>query len=241
MKIIEFISKNKILTIGFIISVFIFIGHEIMWNIEGVTLNCDLLDDLLNNLSIGYMGCFVFYIIQVYIPENKSKKAKSDVLKRYINDILYDMEEPLKKIFNNPSVEDIENQINKDIVGLVNIIDIDVGSKIFRNGKELTLLEYMMEKASSVNNKINQIFLSMGTIIDTDLNILLHNILDSKYNKEVIERYNTPRGNQSCVSRLQGAIIIENRDDMNRILLEYMKAYISLYKELKNFMKKSFN
>lgn len=232
----RFIEKNILITIIFILSTFIVISYEYTMEWPEIFDHGDFWYNLSSQLGISFMGCFIFYIMQVYIPERKTEKIRNDILKKDINSILNNMLYPVSKLFfdnTTRSIEDIENELKSNSEKLINDIDTYKGTSICRHKQELTNLEYMMENIVEIDKTISQILLAMGTTLDTKIYKLLHNLRDCKYSKTVIERYNTPIGQQQTVNNMTATIILEDIESSNKELLESISEYLSLYTKLK--------
>lgn len=125
-----FITKNKI-----IFSLLIIALHVVLFtpnNIDSSTVNPDhaKLLNLLFQLSIGYIGSFVFYVLQVYVPTFKKYKYLEYLLRNRINDIIEALYEPIryyneccgginnKKEFTNSEIKSLSEKFKKEISSL---------------------------------------------------------------------------------------------------------------------------
>ena len=84
---IEFIKKNKIISVFAIISILIVVSYAITYSmldyygIEGWY-------SLFNNISISYIAAVIFYVLQVYLPDCQSQKRAQAILKPAFVDLI---------------------------------------------------------------------------------------------------------------------------------------------------------
>lgn len=97
-KIFIFIEKNKLITYFFIISLSIIVSY--IWTMEQPELfdGAEKIYNLFFQLAIGYIINFMFYITQVYIPNERKDLAVKRCIAKRIEKLINDMNESLSKL-----------------------------------------------------------------------------------------------------------------------------------------------
>lgn len=85
-KLIKFYKKNKAISnIGFIAWV-IALSYAITYNMPDY-FGIESYYSLANNICISYIAALIFYVVQVYIPEDRNQKKCMEILKNKFADI----------------------------------------------------------------------------------------------------------------------------------------------------------
>ncbi|HBE9443338.1 TPA: hypothetical protein STZ03_003682 [Clostridioides difficile] len=235
-----FILSNKILTLTFCIATVIFVSYEVTKDLPEIIPYGEFIFNLFSQLSLAFMGCFVFYIMQVYIPERKRKKVTNNILANKIEYILIRMIEPAQCITNSILKKnlDINNMDKTKFASLYKKDYLDKGTKtIFRGGKEYTHKDYIKENICEINNCIFEIYMTIGYNLDIDILDILSKIRDSKYNKIFIREsalepgvYDFKKINETPVTVTMKEESFDKEKNRNEIIKEYYELYLSLRK-----------
>ncbi|MEC1760383.1 hypothetical protein [Schinkia azotoformans] len=185
--------------------------------------------EVIFNLSIGYISSFIFYILDIWIPEIKTKKKLNDRISIPMSRLMNRMFEPIKDIAETydggKSLADLSDKELGEIVQRVDLIN-DKGPVYLVNlNTNATYGEYLYLQIEEANQFVEQIYK-----IPFNFNIEIIDILDriqnSKYHEIMrsIKKYSGFRGNNV---QLKGEVIAET-------IIEYYR----LFKELKDYMNK---
>lgn len=107
----SFYSHNKVLSWLEIASLLIVLLYTISINWPEWYPGIGKWFDLLNNICLAYIGSFLFYVIQVYIPEQKKKCSIDKVIKHNI-DFIYSQHYVAKNDFETYKIC-LERDLNK--------------------------------------------------------------------------------------------------------------------------------
>ncbi|EGT3903103.1 hypothetical protein ERM42_12190 [Clostridioides difficile] len=214
-----FILSNKILTLAFCIATIIFVSYEVTKDLPEIIPYGDFIFNLLSQLSLSFMGCFVFYIMQIYIPENKNKKILKENLKSNLNYVLRTMLNPIWDVLR-PYLDKIDDMLNLSEEEFKSIeIRINLSEKIYlkplSSKKEISNHEYIIIYIKEVENKINKINMRFGVYLDVELTKLLDDIENSSYHR------NFPKIDSGYPSN---------------IYMPFFREYIDLCKKLKTYL-----
>lgn len=218
--VLKFIKSNKVLTVGVIISFTIFLSYELTMDWPEIIPYGDFIFNLASQLSLAYMGSFIFYIMQVYIPEVRNKKILNSNIKRKLFLILNRMETLIKYLSNTYiSKDDIAEITNEDCkVILENINILEEAPMVDSFGNHVTLLRYIKEYVYSSEKFINELYDTMILYLEPELIEILDNIKESVFNcmfRSMAES-NTPEA------------IIQNGEE--NFIYQYCKLYLKLKK-----------
>lgn len=218
--VLKFIKSNKVLTVGCIISFTIFLSYELTMDRPEIIPYGDFIFNLASQLSLAYMGSFIFYIMQVYIPEVRNKKILNSNIKRKLFLILNRMETLIKYLSNTYiSKDDIAEITNEDCkVILENINILEEAPMVDSFGNHVTLLRYIKEYVYSSEKFINELYDTMILYLEPELIEILDNIKESVFNcmfRSMAES-NTPKS------------IKQNGEE--NFIYQYCKLYLKLKK-----------
>ncbi|CEO04845.1 Uncharacterised protein [[Clostridium] sordellii] len=235
----NFIKSNKILFGGFIIAAFIFISYELTMDWPEKFPHADFIYNLFSQLSLAYMGSLIFYIMQVYIPEERNKKITSAILKRKLDFICECMVEPAMCIMNSVLKKelDLENLDRYKFEGLYTEAILKQGSEmVFRNNQEITHKDYAIENIQQINQCVNDIYSALSMSLDIEIIDILENIKESTYNKIFIRVSGLEPGKHENCKKINGDIttVIMTPEDYDEgekrkeAIMEYYDLYVAL-------------
>lgn len=238
----KFIKNNHGLALGFVIALVIFISYEITMDWPEIITNGDFYYNLFSQLSLAYMGSFIFYIMQVYIPEERNKKITNAILKRKLDFICECMVEPAMCIMNSVFKKelDLKNLDRYKFEGLYTEAILKQGSEmVFRNKQEITHKDYAIENIQQINQCVNDIYSALSMSLDIEIIDILENIKESTYNKIFIRVSGLEPGIHENCKKINGdttTVIMTPEDyDEGEKRKEAIMEYYDLYVALNNY------
>lgn len=189
-KIKDFIKSNIVLSVGFIICLIIVSSYEYTKLIPEMFSGGDFIFSLFVQISLAYIGSFVFYIMQVYIPRKKEEERINTCIATPIYRIIKNIEIPIMHFKNKVIGEDrtMESITEKEYEEICNAINpLDDAPIIFTDGREGCYKDYIYEHIKNVENYSKQI-LTYVTFIDSKLVSIIDDIFNSKYH-EIFKLY----------------------------------------------------
>ncbi len=178
--------KNKemfYLTIGLLISAIIVISYKLTENIPELFNNADFYYNLLSQLGLAYMGSYVFYIVQIHIPERRKQKIIFKCLKMPLVRIVKNIEQTISHLRDKTIGEDkaLVNLSQKDFEDICSKIDPhDKAPMIFNNGEYATYIQYLNNNVIYVKSYYDQL-ISYVPIIDTEIIEIIDSIYNASY------------------------------------------------------------
>lgn len=185
-EISEFISTNKILFWLLIVSIFIFTSYNLTMDKPELFIGAEFIYNLCNQLSLAYMGSFIFYTVQVYIPEKKRRKRMKENLYYYLYEILdlmghiyCDICTSYSESYNLLNIQITESQFEK-LKKKFNLRD-----KVFYGFKfgEISYYEYISNVIEDVEKNIEKIHIAFGYDLDDEIKELLLDIINSSLHR----------------------------------------------------------
>ena len=169
-----FLKENKLISFIALLSLLIYISYGVTNNLPEIFYGADYIYNLIKDLCLAYLGSYIFYIIQVYLPFIKERKTVS---KAIVNDLFSLKAHMLRSIYFSLDEEqrslDLDNLTFKDIDKL--------NQKLIKNEEDLKQLNRAFE---DINNSINKI-LSIKLNLDTYTVYTLYSIKESRFLKEL--------------------------------------------------------
>ena len=175
----KFYKSNKMLVWGFMISLVGYISYYITINWHEIIPYGGLTCNLLSQLALAYMGCFIFYIMQVYIPEENKKKKIKESISYGVQGLVKELEE-LNNLKRNPIMFSQSRLLKLD------------------NGKitYLNYFEFIKDSIDRINRKCDIVYKNI-MYLDDELIKIINKLYDSKE----IEKFNLMYYNKSSVDK----------------------------------------
>jgi hypothetical protein len=187
-EISRFIKKNRLIFLFFFVSIIVIVSYLLTINSPELFVGAEHWYNLLFQLSIGYVINFIFYITQVYIPNNKrdliAQKCISVRLDRIIQFMRSGISE-LAKIYlenhtGNEYTEDELNQLLK--LKLSDKVNVGIAELSTRDKIEyFTVRKWLLDCIIKTENEIDSLFKYYARDISVDLMLSLEDILKSHY------------------------------------------------------------
>lgn len=177
-----FLKKETTLCWIFIMSFFIYVSYYISKDLGEWFEGAEFIYKLISDLSLAYMGSFIFYIVQVYTPEYKKMKKMKNNINYYLSEIL----DSMNHIYVDMCHDYLDEQVN-----LINTVITEsqfkkIETKFDLNDKvkldwdiELTYYEYILNSIYKVEKNIDKIYIRLGGYIDEEIKLLLIDITNS--------------------------------------------------------------
>ena len=205
-----FINKNKFLILGSLISLLIIVAYEF-------TSSCKEWFPHAN---------FIFYIIQIYIPDYKKRKRINKCIATPISRTVSDIKTIIKflseKVYgDSKSIYDLTQ--NEFTYMCININPYDDAPMVFTNGTNANIWEYIKYHIDRIDGFINQV-LKYNSLLDDELIEILDDILYSKFTEIYVSCYNLYKNK---------SIITPNID----FLKDYIKEFFDLSLKLSDYIK----
>lgn len=250
-EVIMFRERNKVLFYLLIISIFIYFSYYFSRDLDEWFTGAEFLYKLGNDLSLAYMGSFIFYVVQVYIPETRKNNVIKKSIQQRLNKILVELIDPIKytnKYFLN---EDSNDEIFSD----EKINKISQNIELFRRsgkfngrGETLSTLEYMYINNMKIKQEVECIYKALGIYLEVELINILNEIDNvDEYNfiqrtKEFYIIFENNKVNNKHNINLDDMYINPSKYDSysTKGLYEYsisqmFKKQCRLYEELKSY------
>ncbi|RHR20940.1 hypothetical protein DWX43_25205 [Clostridium sp. AF19-22AC] len=190
-------------------------------------------DSMLYGVVLSIIAAYIFYILQVAIPEKIRAKQNRDLIYPKLQTIERKMESIIKIIY--PSFS-IENTIEKESI-LKQLNDVNLftdGTQDFYNRKEVTKMEALYKNCDFIHNKILEVLIYRT--VDKNIRSIIGKLDESNLKSIIFEMYKeqpgiletiTPKGAKASI----GLCIVNTGEYYERICYAFME-YIDLYKKL---------
>lgn len=250
-QIFEFIKRNLILSLLFLIALTTIILYKLTNNIPEMFVSADFFFKLGSDLSLAYLGSFIFFIVQVYIPEYRRRESvKGEIINklRLIEGQMHFQIYLMARGGISKYNIDITNMSHDDFARIVEDFDFTsesfflsndiIEQKLYLDSKGAEYKSIYLESKSKhklhidvmakdievIKKEIHELFTYFDPYIDDKLRTVLFKILDSDY-QILIQVAKDERK----IKIGNTAKVIEDED--------VIEEYYELYKELNEIMK----
>lgn len=223
-----FFKNHKNTTVIFIICMVVYLSYQITIDLPELISGIDIIYRLLSDLSLAYMGSFIFYIVITYIPEQKRQQKLEISIKRNIYMVLKNMRNSLNYMSSDWEYHRNEEKINNDNLDIKQFNDMfndfcshDYSPMVDGFGNHVINIRYINYFVNECNSYIDRLYNLMIMDIDYELIEIIDNIRDSLFHNiySSMAEANTPKA-------------IEEKD------ANYLYKYYLLYKELNSYFEK---
>lgn len=198
-----FYNQNKFVVFCFFISLTTYLSYEFTMDLKEWFYGADSLYSLISQLSLAYMGGFIFYTIQTGYADYKARKVQLKLLIPKLNNIIATIEQHLNTLFKsclNIEYQQINNN-KKSFEELYNLMDLEDLLQVFdNNGNQKSVKFEQITHKNSIEKNIYDIYTLLGNDIEKDIQKLLNEILESDYFKSIEHIENNKLGNQTIES-----------------------------------------
>jgi hypothetical protein len=201
-----FTKENFNLSVLCLVALLIIILYKVTNTLPEAFNGGEFIFKLASDLSLAYLGSFIFYIVQIYIPHYNSRKNINKEIRKKIWTVESSMRIQIytmaKKCLSN---FDINNLRHDDLEKIIN--NFDFASKSQRTCKHMNEhklyldslgnkyktiyikseqnyklnLDYMLEYIAIINQEIEELFRYFDEYIEDEKRKLLFQIKDSSY------------------------------------------------------------
>jgi len=181
--------------------------------------------ELIFSLATSFVAAFIFYLIDIWMPYKKNKKAVNGRISRPISMILLNVKTPIQSVIEHVGGSKINSQqfesiTSEELESCLKVLDIknEISPLYFfdmkRNASFLEYFVYLKNKTNKYIKQINDL-----SNLDLELIIILDEIRNSNFHErlEVIETF----GN-SISYQFKG-------DSVINIMQEYYELYFKLF------------
>jgi hypothetical protein len=222
-----FRGYNLFITIGNIAAILIIVFTQFIWaKTTEFFPGAANLGNILFNISMSYIVSYIFYVILVYLPEQKNKKYMENEVNKAVQLILGDfyqvnneMEKVSGHLFNKPTtlsnVEDILRTIHPYATGF----------KITLINNQFVMLNWSQCLADTIeesNKKINALLVYMP-FLDARLVSVLNRLNSSLYFK-CQHAFSTPMNNQDL------SVFAQQYHEYFKLMIELEEVKRKLFK-----------
>lgn len=178
----KFFRQTLLVTLGSIFSLVIILIYKFTNNREQWFPGGDFLFNLASQLSLAFLSSYIFYIIQVYIPENKKRR----VINKHIGTPVWRIVSEQKRILEHLAKEflqknNIEELTSHDYKKIFQSINLYSKAPVLRIGLvEGNYKEYMYNHIIKIRLLIKDIK-ECSFYVDEDLMDYLYELEDSKF------------------------------------------------------------
>ena len=187
-----FIGKNTLITKIFVVALVIIISYILTKDFFELFKYVKDFYNLFFQLSIGYVISFIFYVMQVYLPNLKQMELANKCINNRIETILSKMQQ----LFLRISVlylkrSDLEYFSDADFLNLcssINQDDYTSALKLDRIGSEqqyYTVKEWILYNVEYVEKEIDSIYKYYPLYVDSELMKIFEQILNSTMHKSM--------------------------------------------------------
>jgi hypothetical protein len=231
----NFYIENKFLTYCFIICLIIYLSYQYTMDMPEIIPGIEIIYNLLSNLSLAFMGSFIFYIVQFYVPYlNKKRKIKANLNFR-IGLIVQKMGFTLEMIKGKYilNIDSADFMTDEDLVSIAknisfeDMIQVNIADGL--NDKvEIKIYDFIIESNNEIEKTIDKIFLYYSDVLDKETLNILDTITNSYMFRILPKLYNT-------IDLLKSRWIDNDgkRESKERESLEIFVDYYCLYESLK--------
>ena len=187
-KIKIFIKRNKIIFAFFIISIIVVAAYYLTMDLPELFNGAERWFNLLSQLSIGYIINFIFYVTQVYIPNNKrdsmARKNVSIRVKQIVGNMRSSLSSLAEIYLDGHTGADYTNEELAALSQLklsdnVKVVKANMTTK--DNFVYFTVREWLGECIRKTENEIDKLYRYYPTYISEELMQGLEDVLNSTY------------------------------------------------------------
>ncbi len=184
----RFIEGNTLIFIFFIISIIIIVSYIFTISLPQLFVGAEQWYNLLFQLSIGYIINFMFYITQVYIPNNRRDLTVRQCISVRLNRIIQYMRSNISYLIdiyidNHTGDEYTEDELNQLLKlrfsDKVNVLH--AGRTTRDNYVYFTVREWLSDCIRKTENEIDSLYKYYASDISVALMISIEDVLNSNY------------------------------------------------------------
>ena len=182
-----FIRKNKLIFSFFIISIVVISSYFLTMDWPEIFKGAELWFDFLFQLSVGYIINFMFYVTQVYVPNNrketvarKNVSVRLEQIVRYMRDNISSLSKIYLENHKSYTEEELFNVLCK-LRFSDNVKVLDAARTTRENLVYFTVREWIRECIYKTEDEIDKLYRYYSFYISEELMRILEKILHSNY------------------------------------------------------------
>lgn len=188
----KFIKNNFLISVILIIALVIVISFILTKDNPELFKHANDFYNLFFQLSIGYIISFVFYVMQVYLPNLKQSELANICINDRIKTIFSKMQQLLSRIsmlyLNRSDLEYFSDADFLNLCSSINQDDYTSALKLDRIGSEqqyYTVKEWILYNVEYVEKEIDSIYKYYPFYVDSELMKIFEQILNSTMHKSM--------------------------------------------------------
>lgn len=197
--ILQFIKNNTLIFVFFIISIGIIFLYIFTMDWAELFKGVELWFNLMFQLSVGYIINFMFYVTQVYIPNNKRDIVVKQQISIRLKEIISNMRQSISALSNVYVKDHIgDDYTNEELSLLLNLrfsdhVNVLNASKTTRDQfVYFTVREWIAECIHRTENEIDKLYKYYSADISAELMKVLEDVLHSMYHSMMKTLLSTP-------------------------------------------------
>lgn len=225
-----FYKKNKVISWFGLLSLFVVVSYVLSMDIPEWFDGAGDWFNILFQLAIGFLINFMFYITQVYIPQQKQNEQAYKCIVQRLDSIVLHMKnvfEELCKIYLNKPYEidnltdeqllDILHHINgNDYVSVLNQAKLDNVKRVGEQSNHFTVSEYLTNEVLRIEWEIDKTNTYYAAYITPELMNIMYTIPTSRFHENLVK----------SLLRIPAGITFSCPED------DFLKPYYEMMKKL---------
>lgn len=186
--ITAFVKRNSVIFSFFIVSLIIILSYLLTMDCPELFIGAEKWFNLMFQLSVGYIINFMFYVTQVYIPNNKRDSIVRQNISIRINQIVGNMRHSITSLAEIYLKEHTGTKFTDDELSKLLVLRFSDNTKVLdasRTTKDhfvyFTVREWLKDCILKTELEIDRLYKYYGTNISVELIKILEEILHSSY------------------------------------------------------------
>ncbi len=228
--ILIFIKRNTLISAFFIISIVIITSYYLTLDLPELFRGAEQWFNLLFQLSVGYIINFMFYITQVYVPNNKRDSIARRNVSMRLKQIIKNMRNSLSSLAEiyldghtgtDYTAEELSSLLQLRFSDKVKVLNANRTTR--ENMVYFSVREWLGECIRKTEDEIDKLYKYYPTDISVELMKVLEDILNSTYH--------------SMMKRL---LVVPNDVDFSQCNNNFFAEYYKLICELEKINQKEY-
>ena len=186
--ILIFIKRNTLISAFFIISIVIITSYYLTLDLPELFRGAEQWFNLLFQLSVGYIINFMFYITQVYVPNNKRDSIARRNVSMRLKQIIKNMRNSLSSLAEiyldghtgtDYTAEELSSLLQLRFSDKVKVLNANRTTR--ENMVYFSVREWLGECIRKTEDEIDKLYKYYPTYISVELMKVLEDILNSTY------------------------------------------------------------
>ena len=228
--ILIFIKRNTLISAFFIISIVIITSYYLTLDLPELFRGAEQWFNLLFQLSVGYIINFMFYITQVYVPNNKRDSIARRNVSMRLKQIIKNMRNSLSSLAEiyldghtgtDYTAEELSSLLQLRFSDKVKVLNANRTTR--ENMVYFSVREWLGECIRKTEDEIDKLYKYYPTDISVELMKVLEDILNSTYH-----------------SMMKTLLVVPNDVDFRQCNNNFFAVYYKLICELEKINQKEY-